>query len=353
MWKRRILKKRAKKALKSNYWRCLLAAMLLATIVGGASSVVSLAGSGATAGATAGAVAGSDYVTVTGPEIPEEEIPDSPQEVLDLFNQVLADDEQLSPLASLLEQFGLDPASTIILVFLGVIVIALVVAFLFQILIINPLTVGCYFFFARNCKEKTKLGSLAEGFECGYGHVVKGMFLKDLFLFFWTLLLIIPGIIKTYSYRLVPYILADQPELRATEAITLSRRMMKGNKWRAFVLDLSFILWYLLSILTLGILHFFFVRPYVQCTNAELYQALKEEGDGYEDEYDDDDEPEPAPDYDVPPAPAQTYDAPAAPAPAYDAPPAPGYDVPAAPAQDYDAPAQDWGVDPTEGETES
>ena len=90
---------------------------------------------------------------------------------------------------------------------------------------------------------------------------------------------------------MVPYILVDQPELTATQAITRSRQMMKGNKWRAFVLDLSFILWYLLSALTLGLLGLFFVHPYYEATNAELYQALKDAplDDDYDDDlYDDD-----------------------------------------------------------------
>ena len=92
--------------------------------------------------------------------------------------------------------------------------------------------------------------------------------------------------------------------LGALAAIKRSRQMMKGNKWRAFVLDLSFILWYLLSFLTLGIVHFFYVRPYVQATNGELYQALKA-GNG----------PDADPFYDSEP---ETYDDPtpdAAPAP--------------------------------------
>ena len=67
------------------------------------------------------------------------------------------------------------------------------------------------------------------------------MLLKDIFLCLWSLLFIIPGIIKAYSNAMVPYVLADNPELGAKEAITLSHKMMNGSKWRAFVLDLSFI----------------------------------------------------------------------------------------------------------------
>ena len=89
------------------------------------------------------------------------------------------------------------------------------------------------------------------------------------------MLFIIPGIVKAYAYRMVPYILKEHPELSGTQAITLSRRMMKGNKGDAFVLDLSFIGWILLSALTFGILHLFYVGPYIQATDAELYKVVR------------------------------------------------------------------------------
>ena len=83
-----------------------------------------------------------------------------------------------------------------------------------------------------------------------------------------------PGIVKSYSYRMVPFLLADHPELSGTETITLSRQMMNGHKWNAFVLDLSFLGWHILSILTLGLLGIFFVNPYQLSTDAELYRVL-------------------------------------------------------------------------------
>lgn len=91
-----------------------------------------------------------------------------------------------------------------------------------------------------------------------------------------SLLFIIPGIIKSYEYRMVAYILADQPELTRKEAFELSRKMMNGNKWNAFVLDLSFIGWGFLTAITFGILGIFYVNPYIQHTNAALYLKLKE-----------------------------------------------------------------------------
>ena len=80
-----------------------------------------------------------------------------------------------------------------------------------------------------------------------------------------------------YSYRMVPYIIKDNPELSATEVITRSREMMNGNKWRAFLLDLSFIGWILLCVITLGIAAFFWVGPYMSSTDAALYLELKKQ----------------------------------------------------------------------------
>ena len=73
---------------------------------------------------------------------------------------------------------------------------------------------------------------------------------------------------------MVPYIIKEHPEISGTQAISLSRQMMNGHKWNTFVLDLSFLGWHILSILTLGILEIFFVTPYIQATDAELYKAL-------------------------------------------------------------------------------
>ena len=291
MWKRRQLKRNAKSALKANYWRCVLAALLLVCITGGMSG---LAGSSfGMAGSGAGIVgqnalqmsqadqteltektdAVSDIAGIAENGIGSESKPATWNDVLDLITQT----PEVQAISEQLSQLDESDYFTILAVVGAVVGVILLIALLVQIFIINPLVAGCKYFFARNCEEKTMLGEVAAGFDKGYGRVVKGMFLKDLFLLFWTLLFIIPGIIKSFSYRMVPYILADQPELTATQAITRSRQMMKGNKWRAFVLDLSFILWYILSALTFGLVGFFFVHPYYEATNGELYQALKAE----------------------------------------------------------------------------
>jgi hypothetical protein len=120
------------------------------------------------------------------------------------------------------------------------------------------------------------MGFLGYGFTCGnYLNVVKTLFVRDIFIFLWSLLLIIPGIVKSYAYRMVPYLLADNPNMDTMRAIELSKQMTDGEKFNIFVLDLSFIGWYLLGLLAfcIGVI---FVSPYERQTNAELYLVLKE-----------------------------------------------------------------------------
>lgn len=116
-------------------------------------------------------------------------------------------------------------------------------------------------------------------FSLGFGnwlHVVWGMVLSTIYIFLWTLLLVVPGIIKSYSYALTPYILVEHPEMSANEAIEESMRLMDGHKFDLFYLQLSFIGWAILSILSLG-LGFFWLIPYQMTAQAAFYRDIKNE----------------------------------------------------------------------------
>jgi uncharacterized membrane protein len=242
MWTRRELKERAKAAFKANYWRCVLVAFILALLIGGG------AGSSVRKNETA------DLTT-------------EQQKAM----AILAEDENLGRLVEGMEKLSALPSSKIKISLGGL----GLVGFLLSILVFNPLIVGCYRFFLQNSRGPAELNELGAGFRGDWGNVVLVMFLKNLFLALWTMLFIIPGIVKAYAYRMVPYILKEHPELSGTQAITLSRQMMKGHKGDAFVLDLSFLGWIILSALTFGILHLFYVGPYIQATDAELYKAVR------------------------------------------------------------------------------
>ena len=112
------------------------------------------------------------------------------------------------------------------------------------------------------------------GFKTKYGRNIGTLLLVSIKTVLWTLLFIIPGIIKSYEYAIIPYILADDEEISSKDAFKKAKQMMKGNKWRLFKLNFSFIGWMLLCVLTLGIGTLFLI-PYVNAANAEFYVELK------------------------------------------------------------------------------
>ncbi|MCF0131907.1 MAG: DUF975 family protein [Pseudobutyrivibrio sp.] len=124
--------------------------------------------------------------------------------------------------------------------------------------------------------EAPKVSHLFEGFKGHrYWHVIGGTWYMTLFIFLWSLLLFIPGIIKSIAYSMTPYILMDQPEISATDALKKSMAMTKGYKWDIFVFYLSFIGWLLLAGITFGIVGIFYVIPYYTLSLAGIYDFLK------------------------------------------------------------------------------
>ena len=224
MWNRQDLKAKGKIAFKANYWKCVLVA-LLATIL-------------SSTGSSAGGKSSLDNIN----------------------GDNMTTQQQLSTIAAL----------SVLLILAVLVVIAI------DVFGVNPLKVGCDNFFLCNRRDSmTDLDALGRGFEKGYYmNIVKVCFMRDLYIFLWTLLFIIPGIIKTYDYRLVSYMLAEDPSLDYKDALAKSKEIMYGHRWNAFVLDISFIGWIILGLFTLGLLDLFYVNPYIQATNAELYVAL-------------------------------------------------------------------------------
>lgn len=220
MWTRAELKENAKRFFKFNYWKMVVASIALTIAVGGLS-----ASSGSRASDAMQNSDGNGLLTA------------------------------------------------------GISMIVLVVALLailVNLFALKPLEVGGRRFFVVSHYQKAELGELGYGFANNYGNIVVTMFLRELFTFLWSLLLIVPGIVKSYEYRMIPFILAENPEMSYKDAFAMSKRMMDGNKMDAFVLDLSFIWWYLLTAVTCGIAGLFYVNPYKYMTDAELYVALKE-----------------------------------------------------------------------------
>lgn len=154
-----------------------------------------------------------------------------------------------------------------------VVVIAMFVAIF---VVISPLAMGLYKVFLNvTYGDKPAVGTLFEGFKPPmFGKSIMLYLLMYIFICLWSMLLYIPGIIKSFSYSMSWYILAENPDMTAREAITESRLIMDGHKFELFVLYLSFIPWILLSYVTFGIA-LIWVLPYMQLTMTNFYHNIK------------------------------------------------------------------------------
>lgn len=180
-----------------------------------------------------------------------------------------------------LEQIFDDPSFLmgILLIFLSVSMLVTAVVVCFSVFLSNVVAVGKCRYFSISTLEQRNAGfeELFGGFRRGrYMNIVKTQFLRGLYEFLWSLLFFIPGIIKHYEYYMVPYLLAEYPTMDRREIFRMSKMMMDGNKLDTWVLELSFIGWYLLGLL-LCCFGGIFVQPYQEATFAELYLKLREE----------------------------------------------------------------------------
>ena len=137
----------------------------------------------------------------------------------------------------------------------------------------GPIALGFNNLALRGADHQTlSIGDGFYGFR-KFGRAFLWYLIVGIYTFLWSLLLIVPGIIKSFSYAMTPFILIDHPEMSVNEAITESRHIMDGHKWELFCLNFSFIGWWLLGFLTCGLL-FLWLIPYVGITNAAFYRSL-------------------------------------------------------------------------------
>lgn len=166
----------------------------------------------------------------------------------------------------------------------GIATVVILIVLVAKVFVGNLLKMGGYRFFILNQTAQPGIGTLLDGFRSGhYVNIVLTMFLRDLFTTLWSLLLVVPGIVKHYEYLMVPYIIAENPAMDYKEAFQISKQMMDGEKMEAFIMDLSFLGWYLLSAVTCGLLAIFYVNLYVQASFAEMYTFNKQKAyqEGY------------------------------------------------------------------------
>lgn len=144
------------------------------------------------------------------------------------------------------------------------------------LLVIIPLTVGLARFFIKSTSAQAEVGELFFPYKNRLCNVIGISFLRGLYVYLWSLLFIIPGIIKSFQYSMIEYILADNPAVGRKKAFELTKALTAGNKWRIFCFGLSFIGWILLGVITLGI-GLLFLEPYIQAAYVQLYFDLKTE----------------------------------------------------------------------------
>ena len=149
-----------------------------------------------------------------------------------------------------------------------------IVGMLASLFVGNAATVGMCNYFIKNTDSKPAIADAFSGFKVRYGRNIGTLLLVGIKLVLWSLLFVIPAVIKSYEYAIIPYILADDAEISSKDAFKKARQMMKGNKWRLFKLNLSFFGWGVLCFVTFGV-GTLFLMPYVSAAAAEFYVELK------------------------------------------------------------------------------
>ena len=218
MWNRQQVKEQAKLIMKRNYWKMFVITLLAGTLTGEKTTII----------------------------------------------------ERVQNFASNNLSYDTSP------IFYSFISVASILGILYTIFIGNIIVVGKSRYFIKNHYENPELSEIFSGFKDNYLNVVKIMFLMDLKTLLWLFLFIVPGIIKAYEYSMIPYLLAENPNLSTSQVFSLSKQMTTGQKMDLFVLDLSFLGWIILGALCCGI-GLLFVQPYPEATKAEVYLILKQQ----------------------------------------------------------------------------
>lgn len=284
MWKRRTMKKRSIALMKQGYFRMLSVCFLIAMLTTAYSVSTTFfnlqmpSGSVSTDAAYTSGLPNSEAVLDTAARLLEGTpfaglfhgmVYNIAAMVIDLFST------NISVFFSFLRaaNYFLTEDISIALIFPAV---GILFAFLYQIFISNILLIGEKRFFLENRNyPQTPVSKIFFLYKLRFlPHPAWVMFSRSLFQTLWNFT-VIGGIIKHYEYILIPYILAENPKIERKEAFLLSKRLMRRNKWKYFLLDLSFIGWHILSLFTFGLLDLLFVNPYIASCRAELYAVLR------------------------------------------------------------------------------
>ena len=268
MWTTPELKARAREKIKKYFWDALVISIIFGLISGSGTSAArnSYESSGASG------VHGTPFYS--GVEVGEDIDEISPE----LFEEIMDAVEHLPETAgSMLTEENM----LLLSVIASVLLISFVISLVIGIFIVPALMVGKNRFYVESgiMEQSAGISRIAWGFKNRYLNVTWVMFIKNLIVMLGSICFVIPGIYFSYCYAMVPYILAEIPDMRARDALRLSKDMMNGNKFGMFTMELSFIGWLILSsiigMFTCG-LGSFLVMPYLEATRAELYLELRQ-----------------------------------------------------------------------------
>ena len=310
-WKRKEIKEKGKNTFKANFWKCVATALILAIVGGGTAGAFGGGGAGAFGGGGHAFshrdedgnthminVVDADWNFEFDTDMDENGVglvfdtgnddqAEAEADVAEAQDEIETAREELENMeipteaieANSEEPETMEIPTEAMIAFAVVMAVAslfiMAIALAVDAFIANPLELGCKRFFRRNLDEPAAMSNIAFAFDSNYKNICKTMFLRDVYIVLWSLLFVIPGIIKSYEYKMIPYLLSENPEMTTEQAFAESKKLMTGNKWKAFVLDLSFILWDIASAATCGLLGLFWVAPYKASTQAALYEAIK------------------------------------------------------------------------------
>lgn len=269
MWNRKEIKKKSKKSLKKNYWNKIFVCLMSLFLIGNYNITRDSLNNGKN-------LIENFFPTITNINIIKDTnttngtfklVFDGTSKIISTTQSYLGNIEK-----SIYKITNHKAISEFLLE-----ISAVLIGLLFKIFVLNVISVGENRFFLENRNyKKTRFTRLFTNFKKGkYLKTVKTIFLKNFYLVLWCFTIIGP-FIKLYSYRMVKFIVAENPNINSKDAIKLSCKMMQGNKWKMFILDISYFGYFILDYLLFGIIGILFLNPYMKTAETEIYVKLKD-----------------------------------------------------------------------------
>lgn len=274
MWNRKQLKKNARKNIKNNYSKvvavCFIIAILTSSYKSSTVIINSYDETKETTNQIQNKIEKNDNTKIIEKILNKEKVSKTNKQIEKLIGNTLKEDTYLFKIVYSIQKFITKRISTGIILILSGILSFLVLIFFQNILLVGESS----FFLKISNKRNTKISDILYLFKMDtYKQTLITMLKKYMYLVLWAFtILMLP--IKFYEYKMVTYIIATNPSLKSGDVFKLSKELMYGNKWKAFVLDLSFIGWEILTVLTFGLAGILYVNPYRKSTETELYKYL-------------------------------------------------------------------------------